>query len=121
MELIYTAHSKRNFYFRQHISKYVLEKDCIPLNPFMIFEYFMLDTVDRELIRNANNTLVRKADQLWVFGEVSDGVLVEIKLARRLEKPIRYFSITKSRYINEIPENEVEFDDNLSIEDLVSA
>jgi len=119
MELVYPAHSKHNFYFRQHISKYVLEQGYVPLNPFMIFEYFMLDTVDRDLIRNANNNLVRRADQLWVFGEISDGVLAEIKLAKELEKPIRYFLIVKSREIREISENEVQFDGGLSIEDLV--
>src|SRR3989344_2644360 len=119
MELVYPAYSKHNFYFRQHISRYVLEQDCVPLNPFMIFEYFMLDTVDRDLIRNANNNLVRRVDQLWVFGEISDGVLAEIKLAKELEKPIRYFLIIKSREISEISENEVQFDGGLSIEDLV--
>ena len=119
MELVYPAHSKHNFYFRQHISRYVLEQDCVPLNPFMIFEYFMLDTVDRDLIRNANNNLVRRADQLWVFGEISDGVLAEIKLAKELEKPIRYFLIIKSREIREISENEVQFERGFSIEDLV--
>ena len=119
MELVYPAHSKHNFYFRQHISKYVLEQGYVPLNPFMIFEYFMLDTVDRDLIRNANNNLVRRADQLWVFGEISDGVLAEIKLAKELEKPIRYFLIIKSREISEISENEVQFERGLSIEDLV--
>jgi len=119
MELVYPAYSKHNFYFRQHISRYVLEQDCVPLNPFMIFEYFMLDTVDRDLIRNANNNLVRRADQLWVFGEISDGVLAEIKLAKELEKPIRYFLIVKSREIREISENEVQFERGLSIEDLV--
>ena len=119
MELVYPAHSKHNFYFRQHISKYVLEQGYVPLNPFMIFEYFMLDTVDRDLIRNANNNLVRRADQLWVFGEISDGVLAEIKLAKELEKPIRYFLIVKSREIREISENEVQFERGLSIEDLV--
>ena len=111
MELVYPAYSKHNFYFRQHISRYVLEQDCVPLNPFMIFEYFMLDTVDRDLIRNANNNLVRRADQLWVFGEISDGVLAEIKLAKELEKPIRYFLIVKSREIREISENEVHIED----------
>ena len=44
MKLVFTAVSKRLFYFRMHISKFVLEKDCIPLNPYMLWEYFMLDT-----------------------------------------------------------------------------
>ncbi len=113
MKLIYTAISKHYFYFRQHISKFVLEHNCVPLNPFMIFEYFMLDTVDRDLIRNANNNLVKKADELWVFGPVSDGVLAEIRLAKKLSKPIRYFKIIKSEKIEEISKNAVEFEEDL--------
>ena len=113
MKLVYPAHSKHYFYFRQHISKFVLEQNCVPLNPFMIFEYFMLDTVERDTIRNANNNLVKRADETWVFGPVSDGVLAEIRLARQEGKPIRYYAILKSRKIKEISKDEVEFEDDL--------
>jgi hypothetical protein len=96
-----------------HISRYILQKGFVPLNPFMIFEYFMLDTVNRNTIRNANNNLVKKADELWVFGQVSDGVLDEIKLAKKLRKPIKYFSIIDSKKIIAIPKNEVKFEEGL--------
>ena len=111
MKIIFTAMSKHYFYFRQHISQFVLKQNCVPLNPFMLFEYFLLDTVDRDSIRNANNNLVKKSDELWVFGPISDGVLVEIKLAKSLDKPIRYFKIVDSKEIVEISPNEVEFEE----------
>ena len=85
-----------------HISKFVLEQNCIPLNPYMLWEYFMLDALDRDKIREANNALVEKAEELWVFGEISDGVLAEIKLAEEKQKPIRYFAVIDSREIKEI-------------------
>jgi len=121
MKLVYTAISKKLFYFKMHISKFVLEKDCIPLNPFMIFEYFMLDTVDRNKIREANNTLVKKADELWVFGQVSDGVLAEIKIAKEKQKPIKYFTVIDSKEIKEISKDEIEFErelENISKDEL---
>jgi hypothetical protein len=37
MKLIYTAISKQLFYFRMHISKFVLEKNAIPLKSFYAF------------------------------------------------------------------------------------
>ena len=43
--LVYTAMSKHLFYYRMHISKYVIEQHKVPLNPFMIFDYFLLDSV----------------------------------------------------------------------------
>jgi len=113
MKLVYPAHSKHYFYFRQHISKFILEKGGVPLNPFMIFEYFMLDTIDRDVVRNANNNLVRKSDEVWVFGSVSDGVLAEIILAKEQGKPVRYFKIYKSRQIAEILKEKVEFEGDL--------
>ncbi len=113
MKLIYSAISKHCFYFRMHISKFILEQNCVPLNPFMIFEYFMLDAVDREIIRNANNNLVKKADELWVFGPISDGVLEEIKLTKQMNKPVRYFKILDSKEIKEISKSEVEFEEGL--------
>lgn len=110
MKLVFTAISKKLFYFRMHISKFVLEEDCVPLNPFMIHEYFMLDTVDRDKIRKSNNILVERADELWVFGEISDGVAVEIKLAKEKQKSIRYFKVIDSKEIREISENEVKYE-----------
>ncbi len=97
--LVYTALSKHLFYFRMHISKFVFEQGCVPLNPFLLSDYFLLDTVDRDLIREANNTLIRACDEVWIFGDISNGVLAEIKIAHTLEKNIQYFKIIKSQYI----------------------
>jgi len=77
----------------------------------MIFEYFLFDTVEREKIYKANSALVERADELWVFGEVSDGVLAEIKLAKTQQKPIRYFEVINSKEIKEISKDEVKFED----------
>ncbi len=111
--LIYTAMSKHFFYYRMHISKYVLEQHKVPLNPFMIFEYFMLDCVDRDLIREGNNNLVMRSDELWVFGPVSNGVLVEIKIAKEMNKPINYFKIEKPHEIIPISKEEVEMEEEV--------
>ena len=79
----------------------------------MVFEYFMLDTVERDTVRNANNNLIKRADEIWMFGPVSDGVLAEIRLAKQGDKPIRYYTILKSREIKEISKDEVELEDDL--------
>jgi len=98
-KIIYTAFSKHYFYFRSFISRYVLENGGIPLNPFMIFDYFLSDTVDRDLIREGNNNLVKIADELWVFGPISDGALAEIKISKSQGKIVKYFEIIKSKEI----------------------
>jgi len=112
--LIYTAMSKHLFYFRMLVSAYVLENGGVPLNPFMVFDYFLLDTVDRDLVREGNNNLVKRSDEIWVFGQVSNGVLAEIQIAHELNKPIRYFSIQNQKDIVEITKDEVELEADIA-------
>ena len=110
-KIVFIAMSKTMFYFRRHAVKFVLEKGCTPISQFGIFDYFLVDSVDRDSVRKANNNLMRVADELWVFGPVSDGVLAEIKLVKG-KKPIRYFKVENSD-INEIKKEDVEFEDGL--------
>lgn len=112
--LVYTAMSKHLFYYRMHISKFVLENGGVPLNPFMIFDYFLLDSVNRDLIREGNNNLVKRADELWVFGKVSNGVLAEIKIAKEMNKSIKYFNIEKPHKIVSVIKDDVEMEDDVA-------
>ena len=109
-QFVYTAMSKHYFYFRMHISRYVLEQGKVPLNPFMLFDYFLLDSVERDLIRDANNSVVLRSDEIWVFGPISNGVLAEIVLARKANRPILYFKIEKPHKITPISPEEIEME-----------
>lgn len=108
--LVYTAMSKHLFYFRMFISVFVLEKGGVPLNPFMVFDYFLLDAVDRDIVREGNNNLVKRCDEIWVFGAVSNGVLAEIQIAHEQGKPVRYFAIEKPHKIIESTKDKVELE-----------
>jgi len=110
--VIFTAQSKVYFYCRDAVCEFVFSKGGVPVNPFRVFEYFLGDRVDRDLVRRGNNNLVRIVDELWVFGEViADGVLAEIFLARDLRKPIRFFTIhNKASEIREISARDVKFE-----------
>ncbi len=95
------------------IVKYVLEQGCVPINPFMSFDYFLLDTLDRDVIRNANNNLVALADELWVFGSISNGVMAEIRQVSKTGKLVRFFSIKNDREISEVSKDELTFEDGM--------
>lgn len=112
-ELVYTAMSKHYFYYRMHISRYVLEQGKVPLNPFMLFDYFLLDSVERDLVRDANNSVVLRSDEVWIFGPVSNGVLAEILIAQKTDKPICYFRIEKPHRIVSITTDEVELEEEV--------
>lgn len=111
--IIFTALSKKNFYMRMLIVKFVLENGCVPINPFMSFDYYLTDTVDRNIIRNANNNLVAIADELWVFGSISNGVMAEIRQVQNMKKPIRFFAIENDQRIIGIQISELSFEDGM--------
>lgn len=89
--LVYPAYSKRNFYLQMHISQYCLEHHAIPLNPFLLFRYFIGDSVPRETIYEGNNNLVRLSAEVWVFDEVSNGVLAEVMHKKEQGGKVKYF------------------------------
>jgi hypothetical protein len=111
---VYTALSRHLFYSRMLISKFVLEQEAVPLNPFNLWGYFLYELVDRDLVRRGNNNVIRLVDEVWVFGPISDGVLAEIKYAIRLGKKIRFFSAgSKYEDIKLVDVGELDFEPNV--------
>lgn len=111
MGVIFTAQSKNYFYCKDVICEYVLKQGKLPINPFMVFGYFLNDRVDRNLVRQGNNQLIQSSDELWIFGPIADGVLFEIALAKKNGKPIKFFALgTRAEEIKEITVDEVSFE-----------
>ncbi|HEX6350882.1 MAG TPA: hypothetical protein VF160_16020 [Candidatus Dormibacteraeota bacterium] len=94
-KLVYAAMSNRNYYWRAHIQKFILDSGMVPVSPFMLFDYYLLHTVPKNSVRDAMNNLLSRCDECWVFGRISLGVKVQIGIAKRLNKPIRYFDISE--------------------------
>lgn len=111
-KIIFASFSKKNFYLRFQISAFILLLHKVPISPFMNFDYNMAGLVDKSHIRIANNTLIQKSDELWVFGDISDGVLVEIFLAKKFGKHVRFFvPAEKVESFREIPIDDVKLED----------
>lgn len=74
---------------------FALEKGQIPLAPHLMFPQFVNDddSAERELAIFMDVILLGKCDELWVFGDrISEGMAVEIEIAKKRRQPIRYFS-----------------------------
>jgi len=116
LRTVFTAQSKAYFYCKEAVCEFVFGKGMLPLNPFMAFGYFLHDRVERDLIRRANNHLLSLCDELWVFGDIANGVLFEILLAKSLRKPIRYFTIAaRSAEIAEAALSDLAFESEMAL------
>jgi hypothetical protein len=106
--LVFVSMSNRNFYWRMHISKFVLDEGAVPINPFMLFDYYLLHTVAKEVVREAFNNLIARCDEMWVFGRMSLGVKVQVGIAKRMRKTLRYYDIS------DLPERLVRISEKLA-------
>ena len=81
----------------------------------MNWGYFLDDLVERDMVREANHHLIKISDEIWQFGDISNGCYYELTLAMNLNHPIRFFTV--SGHLNEIKEiqnvNEIAFEDEL--------
>ena len=94
---MFTAHSAESAYLRERICAFVLRQGAVPVNPWMAGGYFLYGLVDKDEVRRANNNLLMRSDELWVFtdgsGVVADGVQVEIEWAMAHDVPMRSFRL----------------------------
>ena len=111
--VVFTAMSKKYFYMRLFVTKFALEQGVAPINPFASFDYFLLDAVERDTVRRANNTLVARADELWVFGDIADGVRVEIIQAWQQHKTVRFFVFRDDKHIYEVTIDDLVYEDGV--------
>lgn len=74
--------------------KFAIGKDYIPLAPHLHYPQFLddRDMEERELGLHFALILLGKCEELWVFGEVSQGMADEIEKAERRKMPIKYFN-----------------------------
>lgn len=113
-KIVFTAQSCKNFHLRMLICKHAFEQGVILVNPFTIFGYYLYELVDRDLVRNANTNLMKRCDELWVYGDVSDGVLAEIQMFKGLGKPMRFFDISNlPSTVKEISIHELVFEEDI--------
>ena len=111
--VVFTAMSKKYFYMRFFVTKFALEQGVVPINPFTSFDYFLLDAVECDTVRRANNTLVARADELWVFGDIADGVRAEVVQAWQQHKTVRFFAFRDDKHIYEVTINDVVYEDGV--------
>ena len=73
---------------------FVTRAGAVPIAPHLFFASFLDDTAKEERIRGMamGIDLLKRCDELWVFGEPSEGMRAEIEIARELEMPIKRIS-----------------------------
>ncbi len=110
-KLVYTAMSKHSYFAKEFVCAHAFRNGVVPANPFSMFGYFMFDLVDRDTVRGANGRVITAADEVWSYGPIADGCLVEILQAQAEGKLVRFFNVAKRlEDIEELNTSDLEFE-----------
>jgi len=91
----YAGDIKRNTINAKRYLKFAVDKGAIPFAPHLLYPLVLDDSdpAQRKLGLSFGMVWLCKCDELWVFGShISPGMATEIKKAKRLLIPIRYFT-----------------------------
>ena len=88
----YAGDVEKNVDAAKKYCRFAINQNVVPLAPHLLYPRFMDDKKEQGLVRLMNKVLLRRCDQVWVFGEIiSSGMGYELELARNYKKPIKYF------------------------------
>jgi len=77
-------------------SRFAFDKKNIPIAPHLLYPQFLNDNdiFERNIaIHKINYVFIGLCKEMWVFGDViTEGMKREILIAKKRNKPIRYFS-----------------------------
>ncbi|MEG1304927.1 MAG: DUF4406 domain-containing protein [Oscillospiraceae bacterium] len=91
----YAGDTKTNVSKTIQYCRFVIGKKCIPVASQLIYAAVLQDAVaaERELGTMFGLALLALCDEIWVFGkERSPGMAAEIAEAKRLNKPLHYYT-----------------------------
>lgn len=91
----YAGDTARNTISAIGYCRFVIQRKYIPVASHLLYPAILQDNdaAERELGTMFGLSLLAICNEVWVFGdEISQGMSAEIAEARRLNKPLRYFS-----------------------------
>ncbi|MEM5798275.1 MAG: hypothetical protein QXP39_01860 [Candidatus Aenigmatarchaeota archaeon] len=84
--------SKPNMSHRIRITKFVIDQHAVPVYPGIVEDWYKIRSLKTEL-ENDMDELLKRVDELWIFGAVTGDMKNTISLAKRLGKNVRYFDL----------------------------
>ncbi|MGN0357286.1 MAG: hypothetical protein ACI4E0_05635 [Blautia sp.] len=110
-KMVYVTHSKSWYYAKEIVMQFAIEQGVAAVNPFMNYGFYMNGSVEKDEVTECCHQLIRTADELWVFGPISEAILTDIAVAVMEGKEVHFFSISEHKsQINELRMEDIIFE-----------
>ena len=88
----YRGNERVNVLRARNYCRFVVSKKRVPIAPHLLFPQFVTEATERGLAMKMDCLLLRRCDEVWAFGEITEGMTVEIEMAADEGKRVRYFT-----------------------------
>ena len=86
----YAGDTAHNTEMARRYCRYAINQGCIPLAPHLLLPQFLSEETERDLAISIDLRLLSLCEELWVCGEISEGMMREIEEAKMAGMPVRY-------------------------------
>jgi hypothetical protein len=86
----YSGDIEQNTEMARRYSRLAFDRGFVPITPHLLFPQFLSEETEREKALAADLRILSVCQELWVCGEVSSGMKLEIEEAGRSGLPVRY-------------------------------
>ena len=86
----YAGDIPHNTDMARRYSRYAIEKGYIPLTPHLLLPQFLSEETERDLAISIDLRFLDLCEELWVCGEISEGMQREIDHASAMGMSVRY-------------------------------
>ena len=86
-----------NSRYRFRATKFVQGSGYIPVYPAIVGDFFEVNQKKPRGV-DEKDRMIRKSDEMWVFGAVNSSMQDQIDLARRLRKKLRFFYVLNGQF-----------------------
>ena len=87
----YSGNVQHNIEMACRYSRFAVDEGYVPITPHLYLPLFLSEETERELAIDLDLRLMDVCSELWVCGEISEGMRSEIAYARKRNMTIRFF------------------------------
>ena len=88
----YRGNERVNVLRARAYCKFVVHQKRVPIAPHLLFPQFVSEDAERGLAMKMDYLLLLRCDEVWAFGEITEGMAAEIEMAEDEGKRVRYFT-----------------------------
>ncbi len=90
----YMLFNEQSAKYRFRAAKFAQEAGYVPVYPTIHGDFFKIKQ-DLRKAKDSRGEMIRKCDEVWVFGSLNASMWDQLNFARSLEKTVRSFSASK--------------------------